>query len=62
VFARRAGSVPRGIVSKRVDDTYRSGPSRVSIKVRSPASIGCSGSAARSNPQFHISADQRPCR
>jgi hypothetical protein len=28
-----------GIVSKRVDDTYRSGPCRVSIKVRNPASI-----------------------
>jgi bifunctional non-homologous end joining protein LigD len=29
----------RGIVSKKVDGTYRSGPSRVWIKVRNPASI-----------------------
>jgi bifunctional non-homologous end joining protein LigD len=28
-----------GIVSKRVDGTYRSGPCRVWIKVRNPASI-----------------------
>jgi bifunctional non-homologous end joining protein LigD len=28
-----------GIVSKKVDSTYRSGPCRVWIKVRNPASV-----------------------
>jgi bifunctional non-homologous end joining protein LigD len=38
VYACRLGA--EGIVSKRVDGTtYRSGPSRVWIKVRNPASI-----------------------
>jgi bifunctional non-homologous end joining protein LigD len=36
-FACRLGA--EGIVSKRVDGTYRSGPSRVWIKVRNPASV-----------------------
>jgi bifunctional non-homologous end joining protein LigD len=39
VFAHACQLGAEGIVSKRVDDTYRSGPSRVWIKVRNPASI-----------------------
>ncbi len=49
---RRAGSVPRGHRFEESGRYHRSGPSRVWIKFRSPASIGCSRSAARSNPQF----------
>jgi ATP-dependent DNA ligase len=30
---------PEGIVSKKIDRTYRSGPRRVWIKVRNPAGI-----------------------
>jgi ATP-dependent DNA ligase len=37
VHACRLGA--EGIVSKKVDSTYRSGPSRAWIKVRNPASI-----------------------
>jgi ATP-dependent DNA ligase len=36
-YASRLGA--EGIVSKRIDITYRSGPCRVWIKVRNPASI-----------------------
>jgi hypothetical protein len=36
-----------GIVSKKVDGAYLSGPCRVWIKVRNPASVASSGSAAR---------------
>jgi hypothetical protein len=36
-----------GIVSKRVDGTYRSGPCRVWIKVRNPAISRRSGREAR---------------
>jgi bifunctional non-homologous end joining protein LigD len=39
VFAHACRLGAEGIVSKRVDGTYRSGPSRVWIKVRNPASI-----------------------
>jgi bifunctional non-homologous end joining protein LigD len=39
VFAYACRLGAEGIVSKRVDGTYRSGPSRVWIKVRNPASI-----------------------
>jgi bifunctional non-homologous end joining protein LigD len=39
VFAHGCQLGAEGIVSKRVDGPYRSGPSRVSIKVRNPASI-----------------------
>jgi bifunctional non-homologous end joining protein LigD len=39
VFAHACQLGVEGIVSKRVDGTYRSGPSRVWIKVRNPASI-----------------------
>jgi bifunctional non-homologous end joining protein LigD len=38
VFAHACQLGAEGIVSKRVDGTYRSGPSRVWIKVRNPAS------------------------
>jgi bifunctional non-homologous end joining protein LigD len=38
VFAHACQVGAEGIVSKRVDGTYRSGPSRVWIKVRNPAS------------------------
>jgi hypothetical protein len=39
-FARTpAGLAPKGIASKRVGSTYRSGPCRGWIKVRNPASI-----------------------
>ena len=39
VFAYACRLGAEGIVSKRVDGTYRSGPSRVWIKVRNPSSI-----------------------
>jgi bifunctional non-homologous end joining protein LigD len=39
VFAHACRLGAEGIVSKRVDGTYRSGPSRAWIKVRNPASI-----------------------
>jgi bifunctional non-homologous end joining protein LigD len=39
VFAHACQLGADGIVSKRVDGTYRSGPCRVWIKVRNPASI-----------------------
>ena len=39
VFAYACRLGAEGIVSKRVDGTYRSGPSRAWIKVRNPASI-----------------------
>jgi ATP-dependent DNA ligase len=39
VFAHACRLGAEGIVSKRVDRTYRSGPSRVWIKVRNLASI-----------------------
>jgi bifunctional non-homologous end joining protein LigD len=39
VFAHACRLGAEGIVSKRVDGTYRSGPSRVWIKVRNPASM-----------------------
>jgi bifunctional non-homologous end joining protein LigD len=39
VFAHACRLSAEGIVSKRVDGTYRSGPCRAWIKVRNPASI-----------------------
>jgi ATP-dependent DNA ligase len=39
VFAHVCQLGAEGIVSKKVDGTYRSGPCRVWIKVRNPASI-----------------------
>jgi ATP-dependent DNA ligase len=39
VFAYACQLGAEGIVSKRVDGTYRSGPCRVWIKVHNPASI-----------------------
>jgi bifunctional non-homologous end joining protein LigD len=39
VFAHACQLGAEGIVSKKVDGTYRSGPCRVWIKVRNPASI-----------------------
>jgi bifunctional non-homologous end joining protein LigD len=39
VFAHACQLGAEGIVSKRVDGTYRSGPCRVWIRVRNPASI-----------------------
>jgi bifunctional non-homologous end joining protein LigD len=39
VFAHACRLGAEGIVSKKVDGTYRSGPCRVWIKVRDPASI-----------------------
>ena len=39
VFAHACQLGAEGIVSKKVDSTYRSGPCRVWIKVRNPASI-----------------------
>src|SRR5260370_35168387 len=39
VFAHACRLGAEGIVSKRVDGTYRSGPGPVWIKVRNPASI-----------------------
>ena len=39
VFAHACQLGAEGIVSKRVDGTYRSGPCPVWIKVRNPASI-----------------------
>jgi hypothetical protein len=39
VFEHACGLGAEGIVSKRVDGTYRSGPCPVWIKVRNPASI-----------------------
>jgi bifunctional non-homologous end joining protein LigD len=47
VFAHACRLGAEGIVSKRVDGTYRSGPCRVWIKVRNPASMPCSGRGAR---------------
>jgi ATP-dependent DNA ligase len=47
VFAHACRLGAEGIVSKRVDGTYRSRPCPVWIKVRSPASISCSESAAK---------------
>jgi hypothetical protein len=42
-FAHACRLGAEGIVSKKVDGTYRSGPSRVWIKVRNPASIAVQG-------------------
>jgi hypothetical protein len=42
VFAHACRLGAEGIVSKRIDSIYRSGPCRVWIKVRNPASL-CSG-------------------
>jgi ATP-dependent DNA ligase len=39
VFAPACQLGAEGIISKRVDGTYRSGPCRLWIKVRNPASI-----------------------
>ena len=39
VFAHACRLGAEGIVSKKIDGTYRSGPCRVWIKVRDPASI-----------------------
>jgi bifunctional non-homologous end joining protein LigD len=39
VFAHACRLEAEGIVSKKIDSTYRSGPCRVWIKVRNPASI-----------------------
>jgi ATP-dependent DNA ligase len=39
VFAHACRLGAKGIVPKKVDSTYRSGPCRVWIKVRNPASI-----------------------
>jgi hypothetical protein len=39
VFAHARGLGAEGIVSKKVDGAYQSGPCRVWIKVRNPASI-----------------------
>ena len=39
VFAHACQLGAEGIVSKRIDSTYRSGPCRVWIKVRNPASL-----------------------
>jgi bifunctional non-homologous end joining protein LigD len=39
VFEHACRLGAKGIVSKKVDSTYRSGPCRVWIKVRNPASI-----------------------
>ena len=39
VFAHASRPGGEGIVSKKVDSTYQSGPCRVWIKVRNPASI-----------------------
>jgi hypothetical protein len=39
VFAHACRLGAEGIVSKRIDSTYQSGPCRVWIKVRNPASI-----------------------
>ena len=39
VFAHACQFGAEGIVSKRVDGTYRSGPCRVWVKVRNPACI-----------------------
>jgi bifunctional non-homologous end joining protein LigD len=39
VFAHACRLGAEGIVSKKVDSVYRSGPCRVWIKVRNPASI-----------------------
>jgi bifunctional non-homologous end joining protein LigD len=48
VFAHACQLGAEGIVSKKIDGTYRSGPSRVFVKARNPASIaGCSESGAR---------------
>jgi ATP-dependent DNA ligase len=40
VFAHACRLGAEGIVSKKVDGTYRSGPCRAWIKVRNPASVG----------------------
>jgi bifunctional non-homologous end joining protein LigD len=47
IFAHACQLGAEGIVSKKVDGTYRSGPCRVWAKVRNPAASPCSGSAAR---------------
>jgi bifunctional non-homologous end joining protein LigD len=43
VFAHACRLGAEGIVSKRIDSTYRSGSCRVWIKVRNPANMPCSG-------------------
>jgi bifunctional non-homologous end joining protein LigD len=47
VFAHACRLGAEGIVSKKVDGPYRSGPCRVWIKVRNPATSPCSGRGAR---------------
>jgi len=48
VFAHACRLGAEGILSKKIDGTYRSGPCSVWIKVKNPASVAVSGSAARS--------------
>jgi len=48
VFEHACRIGAEGIVSKKVDGTYRSGPCSAWIKVRNPTCIACSGSAATS--------------
>jgi bifunctional non-homologous end joining protein LigD len=47
VFAHACRLGAEGIVSKRVDGTYQSGPCRVWIKVRNPPASPCNGRGAR---------------
>jgi bifunctional non-homologous end joining protein LigD len=48
VFAHACRLGAEGIVSKKIDSTYRSGPCRVWIKVRNPASIAVQRERSRS--------------
>jgi bifunctional non-homologous end joining protein LigD len=47
VFAHACRLGAEGIVSKKIDGTYRSGPCRVWIKVTIPRVLPCGGSGAR---------------
>jgi bifunctional non-homologous end joining protein LigD len=50
VFAHACRLGAESIVSKKIDGTYRSGPCRVWIKVRNPASIAVQSGAQREPP------------
>jgi hypothetical protein len=52
VFARACQLGAEGIVSKRIDSTYRSGPCRVWIQVRNPASVAVQRERSSQPPYF----------
>jgi bifunctional non-homologous end joining protein LigD len=59
VFAHACQLGAEGIVSKKVDGTYRSGPCRVWIKVRNPASLAVQRERSEIWNRRQLSAERR---